>query len=453
MSRGALLLTGVVVAAAIQARALNPLAQQWVQRFHSPGSGNNYPTRIAADNRGNVFVAGYDLTSNGYPDYDFVTLKYSSSGAPLWTNYYDGPAHGFDHAVSLALDRTGNAYVTGISDGGATGYDYATIAYSNNGVPLWTNRYAGPTNSDDEAEAIAVDSKGAVYVTGFSTNSSFQYVTIKYSHAGVPLWTNALTAAPGPLPSARAFLAIAKNGTVFVSGEAVGQTSAADYVTVAYSSAGAPLWTNDYNGPGNLEDYPTGNAVDTRNHVIVTGGSRGAGTNWDFATIAYSATGVPLWTNRFDGPAHGDDIPTAIAVNGSTIYVTGDTTLTTNANDFSSYATIAYSTAGKPLWTNIYAPMTNDDEPAAIASESRGVVVTGSSFDPATLADYATVEYSSAGVPLTTNRYNGPLGNNDYADAIAVAPNGDVLVTGYSTGTNSGFDITTVKYSRNRPAH
>lgn len=450
MSRGALLLIGVIFATAVEVRALNPLAQQWVRRFHSPASGNNYPTDIAVDNRGNVFVTGYDLTSGGYPDYDYVTLKYSSAGAPLWTNYYDGPAHGFDHALDLALDRSGNAYVTGISYGGATGYDYATIAYSNNGVPLWTNRYNGPNNSDDEAEHIGVDSKGDVFVTGTSMNSTFQYVTIKYSHAGVPVWTNALTVSPSVITNARAYLAVAKNGTIFISGEAIGQTSRTNYITVAYSNAGVPLWTNYYNGPGNLEDIPSGNAVDNRNHVIVTGGSRGIATNWDFATIAYSATGKPLWTNRYDGPAHGDDIATAIAVGANTVYVTGDTTLTTNANDFSSYATLAYSSTGKPLWTNFYAPMTNDDEPAAIAAESRGVVVTGASYNPATLADYATVEYSTTGVPLSTNRYDGPISNDDFADAIAVAPNGDVLVTGYSAGTNSGYDITTIKYSRNR---
>jgi hypothetical protein len=442
----------LVFAAAIQVRALNPLAQVWVQRFHSPGSGNNISTGVAVDNHGNVFVVGYKLTSIGNPnDYDFVTLKYSAAGVPLWTNYYDGPGHGIDHALSLALDRSGNVFVTGISDRGDANYDYATIAYSNSGVPLWTNRYNGPADSYNVAEDIAVDSKGAVYVSGVSTNSSLQYVTIKYSKAGVPIWTNALTAAPNLLPDARAFLALAKNGTVFVSGEALNPSIGTNYVTVAYSSAGVPLWTNYYNGPGNREDFASGNAVDSHNHVIVTGSSHGSSTNWDFATIAYSAAGIPLWTNRFDGPGHGDDIATAIAVNGNTIYVTGDTVLTTNANDFSSYATIAYSGVGKPLWTNFYGPLTIDDEPAAIAPElSRGVVVTGASFDPATSADYATVEYSTAGVPLTTNRYNGPVNDRDYADAVAVAANGDILVTGYSTGTNSSYDITTIKYSRLR---
>jgi len=46
------------------------------------------------------------------------------------------------------VDGSGNVFVTGDSASGS-GFDtadYATIAYSNAGVPLWTNRYNGPAN-------------------------------------------------------------------------------------------------------------------------------------------------------------------------------------------------------------------------------------------------------------------------------------------------------------------
>ena len=79
----------------------------------------------------------------------------------------------------------------------------------------------------------------------------------------------------------------------------------ADYATIKYSSAGVPLWTNRYNGPGNGDDYATAVAVDGSNNVIVTGYSTGSAGDLDYATIKYSSAGVPLWTNRYNGPGNG----------------------------------------------------------------------------------------------------------------------------------------------------
>jgi len=147
------------------------------------------------DASGNVFVAG----TSGLADYtaDYVTIKYSSAGAPLWTRRYNGPNNGsdaaFDDAKGIAVDTNGDVVVTGYSSSGTgTGNNYATIKYSSAGVPLWTNRYNGPANGEDMAGAVALDSNGNVYVTGFSAGSGTgsDYATIAYSSAGVPLWTN-----------------------------------------------------------------------------------------------------------------------------------------------------------------------------------------------------------------------------------------------------------------------
>src|SRR5262245_52539498 len=79
----------------------------------------------------------------------------AQGGVPLWTNRYNGPGYGGDSASAIAVDSSGNVFVTGESVGSGTGYDYATIKYSNTGVPLWTNRYNGPGNSADYAYGIA----------------------------------------------------------------------------------------------------------------------------------------------------------------------------------------------------------------------------------------------------------------------------------------------------------
>jgi hypothetical protein len=74
------------------------------------------------------------------------------------------------------------------------------------------------------------------------------------------------------------------------------------------------------------------------------------------------------------------------------------------------------------------------------------VIVTGYSTNSASGYDYATIKYSSAGVPLWTNRYNGPANADDLAKALAVDHSGNVIVAGHSMGSGSDYDFATVKY-------
>ena len=74
-------------------------------------------------------------------------------------------------ADAMAVDSSNNVIVTGYSAGSEGDYDYATIKYSSAGVPLWTNRYNGPANSEDEPIAVAVDGSNNVIVTGYSLSA------------------------------------------------------------------------------------------------------------------------------------------------------------------------------------------------------------------------------------------------------------------------------------------
>src|SRR5262249_34685756 len=163
---------------------------------------------------------------------DYATIKYDADGNELWVARYNGPANSDSYASRIALDAAGNVYVTGGSWGHGAVYGYATDKYDADGNEFWVARYNGPGNSDDFASGIALDAAGNVYVTGSSWGFGTKY----------------------------------------------------DYATIKYDADGNELWVARYNGPGDLDDFATGIALDAAGNVYVTGASVGSFTHYDHAT-------------------------------------------------------------------------------------------------------------------------------------------------------------------------
>ena len=63
----------------------------------------------------------------------FIISIALTASAQSWTNRYNGPGNGGDFAHAIAVDGSGNVYVTGNAHGGPPEADYATIAYTNTG--------------------------------------------------------------------------------------------------------------------------------------------------------------------------------------------------------------------------------------------------------------------------------------------------------------------------------
>jgi hypothetical protein len=128
---------------------------------------------------------------------DYVTLKYNSDGQQEWVARYNGPGNHVDDAYAIAVDDSGNVYVTGDSGGTDSADDCATIKYNSDGQQQWAMRYNGAGNFVDYAETIAVDNAGNVYVAG---QSDFDYVTIKYVQGATPTPTPTITPTPTATP-------------------------------------------------------------------------------------------------------------------------------------------------------------------------------------------------------------------------------------------------------------
>ncbi len=378
----------------------------WVRKYNGPANSDDYATAIAVDTSGNVYITGH--SGLGYDYYDFATIKYAPNGDTLWVRRYSVTGKGVG-ANAVAVDAFGNVYVTGGNVGIGTSSDYATIKYAPNGDSLWVRRYNGPANDYDVAYALAVDVDGNVYVTGTSIgdDSSKDYATIKYAPNGDSLWVKRYSG-PGNSPDEAFDLAVDSSGNVYVTGYCCGSSrrSFLDYLTIKYAPNGDTLWVRRYDGPGGnrYNDISFAIAIDENENVYVTGQSDGGGTSDDFVTIKYASNGDILWLSRYDGPpGHLSDYGKDVAVDkDGSVYVTGF-----NMND-TSYGAIYHQ-----------------------------------------YYEYATIKYNSNGDTLWVRRYRAPDKYWDEANALAIDKSGNVYVTGYSFTYETDADYATIRYSTN----
>jgi hypothetical protein len=156
------------------------------------GSGTDAGNAIAVDAAGNAYIAGSTAsadfpTSGGIQSYagagDAFVTKLDPTGSVLvYSTYLGGSA--FDEALGIAVDSSGNAYVTGdtASTNFPTANPYqATLSGTQNafvaklnaaGNDLLYGTYLGGSGSDI-GQAVAVDVSGIVYVAGKTTSNNF----------------------------------------------------------------------------------------------------------------------------------------------------------------------------------------------------------------------------------------------------------------------------------------
>lgn len=425
-----------------------PQVEEWVHRY--PGFGSSCGEGIAVDEAGNVYVAGWG--GNTGSSFDYLTIKYNSSGDTLWVRYYDGGANHYDYGHAMAIDNAGNVYVTGRSITSGTHYDMTTVKYNSSGVLQWAAVYAGAYGDDDEGNDIVVDDSGCVYVTGYtySLSTGSDYITIKYNSDGDTVWTARYDGVANSDDQTTA-LALDGLGNLYVTGYSYG--SGDDYfncTTVKYDITGGEEWVASYNSPVLYSDDRAHDIQCYGEYIYVTGRGEGSTYEDDFITIKYNNMGDTVWTRRYDGPAGSYDIARALFVDGDgNVYITGESSGGATSSD---YATVKYTSTGISEWSARYnGPASTGDESNAIAVDGNGnVFVTGRSYanEPYTPEfDYLTIQYDASGNELWTARYDGTGHTQDEAHAIVVDDEGYAYITGESIGTTSYEDVVTIKYT------
>ncbi len=181
---------------------LNPAGSTVAYSTYLGGSGEDHGAAIAADSSGEAVVTGYTISSNfptqsplqaslgggtcGMgPCFDAFISKLNASGSALiYSTYFGGT--GGDYGYGIAKDAAGNAYVTGLTTstnlpvtsgaflttGLGTSYDAYIMKLNPAGSALVYSTYLGALSSE-AGNAIAVDSLGNAYVTGYVYGQGF----------------------------------------------------------------------------------------------------------------------------------------------------------------------------------------------------------------------------------------------------------------------------------------
>jgi hypothetical protein len=427
------------------------------------GSGSDFGYGIAADHLGSAYVTGLTESANfptsnplqptSHGEEDAFVAKFSATGSLDYSTYLGG---GGDAGYGIAVDASGNVYVTGGTSSKnfpTTGPFQSTLLGTENafvaklnatGNALIYSTYLGGSGQDI-GYGIAVDASGDAYVTGSTTSADF------------PL-ENAIQPQIGPDPKNRA------DENAFLA---------------KLDPAGATLVYSTYLG-GSYQDYAHGIAVDGSGNAYVTG----TATSLDFPTVQalqphaggglppgalvptdafvskINAAGSALVYSTYLG-GNGFDGGNGIAVDSSgDAYVTG---LTDSSNFPTSnalqptyaggpavgiFGRLPYdafvaelNAAGSALIYSTYLGGTGDDVGDAVALDEMGdAYVTGSTdstdfptsnpLQPAVVGGTFVAQLNAAGSALVYSTY---LGGSDSGNGIAVDGSGNVFVTGQST--------------------
>lgn len=276
------------------------------------GTGYDSASAVRVDSAGNVYMAGtfsgtgifmgIPVTSVG--NQDVFIIKYGPDGSFKWITTAGGTDQ--DDCGSLALDSTGNAYITGRFRGiasfgsNAVARNGATdiyIAKYNVGTASWEWARSAGTGDWDGGSGIAVDSAGYVYHTGsvqeywgysvhFGTKSITPFSTNGYSNRDMFLarynpfaadwdWVNI---GGGTAIDSGKCVEVDSTGSVVVSG-IFEQTATFGSTTLTADPGGGAYWNNDYfiakySSTGNLTwIIQSGGCGYFRNHGIAIDGS------------------------------------------------------------------------------------------------------------------------------------------------------------------------------------
>lgn len=419
----------------------------------------------------------------------FITFGVCAAQIPDWDWARSATCQtntGLGEGIAVASDAWGNVFITGSFSDSSISFGNYTLYRSNiNGASIFVAKYdstgnvlwaknAGGTGGG-EAEGIATDALGEVYLTGGfsgsvifgndtlnSTNYGHVFV-VKYDSSGNALWAKS---AGGTLGSAGGYSVTSDPlRSVYITGTFSSPHITFDFVTLT-NSGNTDLFIAKYDSSGNVQwaknaigssvDYGFSITSDPLSNLYITGSFLspslifGIDTlinsgNKDMFLTKYDSSGNVIWAKRAGGNAEDDGY--SVALNASGVYATGffnsspiifgTDSLISNGN-YNTFLS-KYDSSGNVLWAksftggfpytvasdandNTYITGSMDTSNSSMTFDTVTVQLPTNSFDPMFIVSYNSTGHALWGKALSS----GADDNN----SVATGTNGSVFIGG-----------------------
>ena len=210
-----------------------------------------------------------------------------------------------------------------------------------------------------------------------------------------------------------------------------------------------PEWTSTLPVGTSLSSGLGRYVIDAAGNAYVTGTTGSGPFALDIVTAAYGPSGTLLWQRTFDGPLHGFDQASAIALGpDGTLYVSGDTQ---GADFFASVLLVKYEAAtGTLLDSAVYSsgPQTSEYGGDVAVDPQGGVYVVGGTGGDGT--DALILKFDAACDLQWKRTWDGAAFEPytlDSARYVRVDPQGDIVVLIHGVTGSNQPDFVVVKYA------
>lgn len=401
-----------------------------VWRWYQTSDSETLPYDAARHEQDGRLLALVALTGNGESLLRSISIGWRSEWVHSWGNY------AYDQADGVAVDSAGNIYLAGGS------YDWAERAhlsvwkYNASGLLQWSTHYS--CTDSESLDCIALDQDGNIIAAGITRGqdgSLYDVLLLKYSPDGTLLMQKAWgTITDAPSDDADA-LAVDGDGNIYVCGQSEGPDASYYYLLLLKFAPDLSLiWSRRW-GMGD-EDFGDDLGIDASGNVYIAGTTQ----SWTYGgclLVKFDPSGTVQWAREWDIGPEWDFFYGICVTPEGTSYCCGNSY---NLGDHSDLVLTSFSADGTQLWSTGWHHYLYDESDAIVLGTDGNLHLTAGIFTEDCYNDVLHLIFSTAGEFIASTAWcNVGPESHDIGAALANHPDGSLVFAGQSLNADGDW--------------